>query len=507
MGNAFKRSGIVSAVLYARVSSKEQEEGYSISAQQKLLREYAGSNNIRIVRDFVDVETAKRAGRKCFGEMIQFLHENPEVEILLVEKTDRLYRNLKDWAVVEDLDRELHLVKEGQIMSRDSRSHEKFIHGIKALMAKNYIDNLSEETKKGMAEKVSQGGYPHHAPVGYRNDPATRSIVVDTEKASYVRKMFEWFAQGHVSLGEIRKRCIADGFKAGWGKAPISKSKVQLILKNPFYMGNFRWKGQVYEGVHEPIISVELFQEVQVVFADRGRRKSKHRSHTFQYGGLMTCGVCGCAVTAQRQKKKYVYYKCTNFHKTCDEGYYREADLESQFDELVQKIVLDDQTVEWVRGILKSSLADETTFHRENVQRLEKNLETVKDRLNRTYLDKLDGKISEEHWLDVSQTFQAEKEEITIALGNHLEADDCYLDEGVKILELSQNAYQLYRKQEPGEKRKLLRILLSNCILEDGRIHAEYNQPFDIIAEMHKKRSVQRTPLEGDSLTLKHWGE
>ena len=83
---------------------------------------------------------------------------------MLVEKTDRLYRNLKDWVTLDDLDLEIHFVKENVILSHDSRSSEKFIHGIKVLMAKNYIDNLSEETKKGMLEKAEQGIYPTVAP-------------------------------------------------------------------------------------------------------------------------------------------------------------------------------------------------------------------------------------------------------------------------------------------------------------------------------------------------------
>tara|TARA_B100000497_G_scaffold126760_1_gene166507 strand:+ start:832 stop:1125 length:294 start_codon:yes stop_codon:yes gene_type:complete len=89
------------------------------------------------------------------------------VRTVLVEKTDRLYRNFKDYVILEDYELNIHLVKEGQVISKDSRSHEKFIHGIKVLMAKNFIDNLSEEVRKGLKEKVAQGGYPGSAPFGY----------------------------------------------------------------------------------------------------------------------------------------------------------------------------------------------------------------------------------------------------------------------------------------------------------------------------------------------------
>ena len=157
MGTELKRkiqkpiSTPLQAILYARVSSKEQEkEGFSIPAQLELLNNYAKDRTLRVCREFIDVETAKAAGRSQFLEMVKFIQANPQVKILLVEKTDRLYRNFRDYVTLEDFGLEIHLVKEGEILSKDSQSHVKFIHGIKVLMAKNYIDNLSEEVKKGM---------------------------------------------------------------------------------------------------------------------------------------------------------------------------------------------------------------------------------------------------------------------------------------------------------------------------------------------------------------------
>ncbi len=157
------------AVMYARVSSKDQEkEGFSIPAQQKLLRGYAETNGFDIKEEFTDVETAKKAGRTSFGKMIAWLKKNKACRVILVEKTDRLYRNLRDWVEIDGMDVEIHLVKENVVLSETTRSHEKFIHGIKVLMAKNYIDNLSEEVKKGMLEKAEQGIFPGAATIGYR---------------------------------------------------------------------------------------------------------------------------------------------------------------------------------------------------------------------------------------------------------------------------------------------------------------------------------------------------
>src|SRR5918995_1206550 len=216
------------AVMYARVSSKEQEkEGFSIPAQLKFLKEYAAANGFAVAQEFVDVETAKQTGRAAFGQMVAYLKAHPSVRVLLVEKTDRLYRNLKDWVTVDELEVEIHLVKEGVVLSRESRSSEKFMHGIKVLMAKNYIDNLSEETRKGMTEKAAQGFWPSNAPLGYRNvarGDGRKIIVPDEETAPVIRKMFEWYAWGDMSTQEVTKRARAAGlvFRKSGGRIPKS---------------------------------------------------------------------------------------------------------------------------------------------------------------------------------------------------------------------------------------------------------------------------------------------
>src|ERR1700730_18007731 len=194
------------AVIYARVSSKDQErEGYSIPAQRKALMEYAPRYDFRVIRECVDVETAKCAGREQFGEMIAFLRNNPQCRIVIVEKTDRLYRNFRDYLTLEDLGIEIHLAKEGQIISKDSRSQSKFMHGIQVLMARNYIDNLREEVCKGMREKAEQGIYPSRPPLGYRNNKLEHTIEVDPEKAPIAQRMFALYASSQHSLNDVRK--------------------------------------------------------------------------------------------------------------------------------------------------------------------------------------------------------------------------------------------------------------------------------------------------------------
>src|ERR1700722_16442239 len=127
-----------SAVLYARVSSKEQELGYSIAAQQELLRHYATQMGLAVEQEFMDAETAKTTGRCGFNAMVSYLRKHPQCRALLVERTDRLYRDLKGDVTIHELNVEAHFGKENVVLTRESRSSEKFMHGIKVLMAKNY---------------------------------------------------------------------------------------------------------------------------------------------------------------------------------------------------------------------------------------------------------------------------------------------------------------------------------------------------------------------------------
>jgi len=498
------------AVIYARVSSTEQErEGFSIPAQLRLLREYAAKHELVVDREFVDVETAKQAGRTQFGNMLDHLAETPGLRTILVEKTDRLYRNFRDYVTIDDLDLEIHLVKESEIVSRGSRSHQKFIHGIKVLMAKNYIDNLSEETRKGMAEKVAKGGFPHFAPVGYKNDKATRTIVVDPERAPYVQRIFQWYATGEFSIEDLHGRCVEDGLIAQGRTRAIAKSKVEYLLKNPFYIGRIRWAGKLSPGAHEPIVSQELFDRVQERFTSFGRQRGKYRVHDFAFGTLLTCGECGYALSASRVKKRYVYYKCTNL-KSCPAGYHREQDLEPMFREIVHGVALAPAVVEWVKSALRSSLADETAFYEESVRALTMELETVRRRMKSAYLDKVDGKITDDFWAECSSEWLSVQSRLKGRLNRHRKADTGYIEQGVTLLSLAERVEDMYASREdPKERQRLLATILESCTIKDGVLIPTYRPLWHTVAKMAAEKQPPPTSLKArgrPSSRITRWG-
>ncbi len=478
------------AVLYARVSSKEQEqEGYSIPAQLKLLRDEARKRELEIAREFIDAETAKQSGRTGFNEMLAYLQENPSVRYLFCEKTDRLSRNFRDIATLDDLmsGRELViiLVKENTELSRNSRSHEKFIFGIKALMSKNYIDNLCEETRKGMQEKAEQGIFPSRAPMGYLNVQCgdKRFIQPDPALAPHVRKLFEWYATGNYSLLDITRMARAEGLGYRKSGAKIQKSVIASILHNPIYCGEFLWRGKLYPGTHEPIITKELLNEVQGVFDQRDGKRTRKSKYLWAFQGLVSCGHCGCALVAERKKSRYTYYHCTGHKGRCGEKYVKEDDLARQFGEALLAIQLDPEVLSWLKEALHASMNDERDYHTEAIQKLQQNYQRLQERLDALYVDKLDRKVDETTYLRLSERWRGEQEDLRRTLERHEKANHSYVDAGVQLLELSSKAHSLYEQQPMLERRRLLNYAFSNCSWKGGRLAVTFRQPFDILAD------------------------
>lgn len=442
------------AVIYARVSSKEQEkEGFSLQSQLKSLYAHAESHDFEVVMEYVDVETAKQSGRNQFNAMITFLKINSSCRIILVEKTDRLYRNFKDYVTlnVEELGIEIHLVKENCILSRDSRSSEKLIHDIRVAMAKNYSDNLSEEARKGMLEKAEQGIWPTKAPLGYMNvlgPNGKRIIEKDSERAPIVEKMFEQYATGDYSMKEITKMARADGLCFKRTKHPITLGSVHLILRNRIYTGDFDWLDKTYSGIHEPVISKELWERVQEVIDARHAKRYHKIKHDFAFSRLITCGYCGCVLVGEKQKGKYVYYHCTGYKGNCPKPYNREEILERKFNELLKTIAIDPELVPIIQEALKLSHRDEKEYHNNAISKLQAENKKIQSRIDKMYEDRLDGRIDAKFFDTKATEFRQKQKQIARSIEHHGSANKNYFRETGILLELASHAHKLSKNQK-----------------------------------------------------------
>ena len=274
-----------------------------------------------MAQEYVDVETAKQTGRAAFGEMVAYLKAHPSVRVMLVEKTDRLYRNLKDWVTVDELDVEIHFPKEGVVLSRESRSSEKFMHGIKVLMAKNYIDNLSEETRKGMTGEGGAGLWPSNAPLGYRN-------VTGPDGKKDHRSRREHRANHSKLVRMVRTRGHfdprSDEEGAGRGscfpqeRRPYSREHSRKrSCATEFIPVDSTGTARPIRGATSRSFPPTFGSGFRTLWTGGSAVRSRTRKRDFAFSGLIECDACGCAIVGEIKKERYVYYHCTGYADKC----------------------------------------------------------------------------------------------------------------------------------------------------------------------------------------------
>lgn len=493
-------------VLYARVSSKEQEqEGYSIQAQLTLLREYAAQERLDILQEFVDVETAKIAGRHSFNAMLAFLKKQPACRTLIVEKTDRLYRNLKDWVTIDDYGLEIHFPKENVIIGPDSRSSEKFLHGIKVLMAKNYVENLGEEASKGMREKAKSGIWPSFAPTGYQNvqgSDGKRTIAPHPTEAPVVRQIFDWFETGEYTLQTIAEKLRTEGIP--FGARQINVSSIHVVLRNRIYTGEFEWKGVLYQGSFEPLISKDTWERVQ----DRldARQELRHRKviHDFAYTALVRCGHCGCSLVGELKKKRYVYYHCTGNKGKCDEPYTREEILHGEFVSVLKTLAIPDSVLQWLEKELTLSTHQDERIQQRTVKNWQDEWDRLQGRLDAMYEDKLDGRITSEQFDRKAKETRSKQQALRAKISQH-QSTAVDLRAGFNMMKLTSIACREFDRQNAKEQRKLLELVINGAMWKEGRLEVTLHEPFQTLARSNSASATKDGAKGTSEPKLSEW--
>jgi hypothetical protein len=344
-----------------------------------------------------------------------------------------------------------------------------------------------------MQEKAEQGIWPTRTPLGYRNvdGPNGKKIIApDPALSPIVVRLFEWYARGDISLREAARKAHAAGLTYPKSGARVPVSTVQTILRNRLYTGWFEWNGKLIHCKHEALVPVELWERVQGVLDGRFAKKGKRGRHDFAFSGLIACHACGCAVVGEIKKQRYVYYHCTGYADKCQGNpascrrkYVREEALEARFTELLGRLRFDDEVLEWVHDALHASHADERRENEEAIKRHQAEYKRLNDRIHAMYVDKLDGVVDTAFYDRMSNQWREEQNRCQREIERHQTADQSYLEEGVRILELAQNALRLFENQQPREKRRLLNFLVSNCSWKGGELSTVLRQPFDLLAE------------------------
>lgn len=269
------------AVAYVRVSTKEQvDEGNSLATQKRICNEYIVKHGYIPAEVFVEEgESAKTADRTELQKMLSYCADKKNgISAVIIYKIDRLARNSDDYSQLR-----LVLKKYGVEIKSTSEQFEnnpvgRFMENTMANIAQLDNDIRSERCRNGMLDAVRQGRYVWGAPVGYKNDKIDgESNIIPDEMSSLVVSTFEMVATALYPTDEVRKKMITQGLRLKSGKAP-TKGYFYKLLQNETYCGFINKFGERHKGIFVAIVSIELFQQVQRVLKNKGRKISQYKS-------------------------------------------------------------------------------------------------------------------------------------------------------------------------------------------------------------------------------------
>ena len=478
-------------ILYARKSTEEDDrQVLSIEAQLVELQEYAAKEKLEIVASFQEAKTAKEPGRIKFAEMLSLI-ERGEADGIISWHPDRLARNSVDGGKI------IHFVDRGLIRALkfpcfwfEPTPQGLFMLNIAFGQSKYFVDNLRENVKRGLRQKIRNGVWPSWAPIGYLNNAKTRGIDADKEKAQKVKKLFEMYATGEYPLHSLANWCKDKNLRGNLGKE-ISLSNVQHILQNPFYIGLMRYRGEIFEGTHEPLISKKLFDLCQGVMRKRGKVRPD-RKHNFAFLGLMKCASCGCSITAQYAKGNggiYTYYRCTKKRGVCQEKYLGENQLIAQIKNFLQKVSLSSQDTEKVLAALDSeqdkareSAQDEVIVLKEELAQIEAKIQKLLD----VYLA---DALSTEEYVAKKNVLIPQKVALTEKITDFETKGLFWLEPAREFVKSLNQAANLLSSPNPSEMTTFLKNIGSNHILRNREFVFTPKIEYEITAERSEAAS------------------
>ena len=393
--------------IYTRKSTDtEDRQVRSISDQLAELKELAVKEQIEVVDIFVEKQTAKVPGRPVFDEMLLRV-EAGEASGILAWHPDRLARNSVDGGKI------IYLLDIGKITELkfptfwcDPTPQGKFMLSIAFSQSKYYVDNLSENIKRGHRNKVKEGIWPQMSPLGYVNVKG-KGIAPDVEIAKLIKKTFEAYATGNFTLRHLREKFNVLGLKRKSGRE-LAVSNYQQILKNPIYTGLMRYNGEIYEGKHEPIITKKLFDSVQEVMMRKSKPKGKGLK-SYLYRGFFRCGECGCFITTETQKG-HNYLRCTKRKNPCEQKYVREEIITSKIQEEIKKVSLPDDWAKWMIAENEKDRQSETQSSEIFSQKTKDEISLLDSKIEKLMTAYLENALSLEEYRDAKSALVSSKQ-------------------------------------------------------------------------------------------------
>ena len=501
---------MIKYIAYCRKSTDEKDKQVlSIDAQIAELKEFAKKQNLEILDFVCESRTAKTIGRPLFASVLKRIKKG-EAQGIISWHPDRLARNSVDGGRI------IYLLDTGKLIDLkfpsfwfENSPQGKFVLNIAFGQSKYYVDNLSENVKRGMRHKVRIGVWPVQAPLGYLNDKNTKTIMVDPVRSKIIKKVFEIFSSGNHSFTSISEYLFNFGIKTRIERK-LNPDTVKRMLSNKFYLGVLNYKGELHKGIHKPLISKALFDSVQKQ-VERFEKPRGNKGHNFPFVGLAKCGECGASITGEEHignykngnSQTFTYYRCTKKLGPCSQEYVRQEEIEHQLKkQLIDVAIPQGWWGTWL-AMLERDKINETKLASQRVVEVGEEMQEVDKKLNKLLDTYLDSVIDEDTYKAKKNELFEQKLKLQEKISKIQEGGSSWLEPFEEFIKSSINCGKIaLGKNNLQDLRDLARNAGSNFNLSDKRLSFVPNLGFDSVKSWRGSRpSATALSAKSESVT------
>ena len=479
----------IRAFIYARKSTDaEDRQVFSIEHQIKELRELAVKHNLLVVAELEEHRTAKLPGRPVFNEMLRRVRRG-EAGCIIAWHPDRLARNAPDGSAIA------HLIDTSRLADLkfvtfwfEPTPQGMLMLSIAFGMSKYYVDAMSQGIKRAYRRRIAEGFWPRRPPIGYVFDRNSRSVQLDPVRAPLVRQTFQLYATGDYTLEALCHTMNSRGLRSRpsgkYRSVPLATSRFHHMLTHPFYAGMMRHKGELFEGRHERIVPIALFDECQVILAQRGRRSSRPPLQS-RYCKMFRCGECGCTITSET-KKGHVYLRCTKRTKSCSQRYLREETAARLIAAAIKRLIVPPEEIGRAIAELRAKQAAEAASVADDLVQLRARVASIDEKHRRLADLYVDGSLA-------AAEFHAKKEKL-LRITRQLSENIAFLEKHpkerfepvIRFIGGLTEPQKLIESNNYSKQRDFFKKVGSNLFIKNGRIMWEGRGPWKILVAQRR---------------------
>ena len=473
------------AIIYNRVSDAGQLEGMSLEVQQELCTKWGREHGYQIVGVFTDAAKSgtRTVGRDALNDaIIRCQEKNDHIEALLVIDSDRLARNEVDHFFIKSELRKtgtrLIAINQPQL---DDSPEGQFMETIMAGTNAFYSRLTGRKVKKSLEKKCREGNWPGPAPLGYINvnkgtkDKPNRVIEPDPDRAKYFTELFKLFSTDKYSVDALRDLLYEKGLRSKHGNK-VARSTLYTILKNTLYIGQFKYKEEIYNGNYEPLTTKTIFDLCQKVIEKNNHNACRRRKYKWLLTGVAYCHDCGSRMYCSYNRRKKMAYYHGAYPKGCNEYIPLEL-LENQVAEQLKTIKFSDEFKQKIHEKAKELILQTRDNRNEELLSLRNKIKALEQKRNVLEDNLLDATIDKE-------TFKRKHTEINIEIqGFENDMANIENQKGFDIalvselLDLDTNLYETYQKAVFEAKRHYLSIFFERIEVYDKKIQKVVYSP------------------------------